>query len=135
MLLLEVKDLSICFGDTTVVDKLSFQINIGETLGVVGESGSGKTLTGLAIMGLLPLWAKVSGQINFYSENQQSCLDLISLPENIKEKIRGKHISIIFQPMTALNPVVRCKPTVNEILKIHTTLSNNEPKKQSNRTF
>ncbi len=129
MLLLEVKDLSICFGDTTVVDKLSFQINTGETLGVVGESGSGKTLTGLAIMGLLPLWAKVSGQINFYSENQQSCLDLINLPENQKEKIRGKNISIIFQePMTALNPVVRCGNQVNEILKIHTTLSNNDRK-------
>jgi len=125
MPLLEVRNLSILFGNkrsSLVVDNISFTLEHGETLGVVGESGSGKTLTGLSIMGLAPIGAKVTGEIllNFGSEK----INLNSLPGKKRNKYRGKIISMIFQdPMTSLNPSVRCGKQVDEILKIHTGLS------------
>ena len=132
MSLLEVNKLTIQFSqshESIAVDSLSFTLNTGETLGIVGESGSGKSLTGLAIMGLLPREAKVSGNIKFQpqenddNENQES-YKLISLSEKEKQKIRGSKISMIFQePMTSLNPVLKCGKQVEEVLEIHTYLS------------
>jgi peptide/nickel transport system ATP-binding protein len=125
MPLLDVRNLTIFFGKNNaipVVNDISFTLEHGETLGVVGESGSGKTLTGLAIMGLAPKGAKVSGEIilNLGSEN----ININLLSEKKRIKYRGKIISMIFQdPMTSLNPSVRCGKQVDEILKTHTSLS------------
>jgi len=103
---LKVEELSCGFntedGYVRVVERLSFDIDAGKTLGLVGESGCGKTVTALAIMGLLP---KPSGHIEggtvFFRGN---VLSNTSAP-NLKE-VRGRNISMIFQePMTALNPV------------------------------
>jgi len=103
---LKVEELSCGFrteeGYIRVVERLSFDVGAGKTIGLVGESGCGKTVTALAIMGLLP---RPSGHIEdgtvFFRGN---VLSSTSTP-NLKE-VRGKHISMIFQePMTALNPV------------------------------
>src|SRR5580698_9009522 len=100
--LLEVSNLTIAFGATTVVDQISFSIATGETLALVGESGSGKSATSLALLRLLPPSATVSGSIRFDGRA------LESLPEAGIRKLRGAAISMIFQePMTALNPVMR----------------------------
>ena len=78
---------------------LSFVLAAGETLGIVGESGSGKTQTALALMGLLPETAHVSGHA-FFQEN-----DLLQLTQPELNRFRGSAMSMIFQyPMTALNP-------------------------------
>ena len=141
MPLLSVHDLSVWFGNNRskpVVNKISFSLEKGEILGVVGESGSGKSLTGLAIMGLLPNNAKTSGSIyfsetEFSSESNSSTLNLLQFSENEFQKLRGSKISMIFQePMTALNPVIKCGRQVQEILGIHTSLSKSE---QRNRVI
>jgi len=103
---LKVEELSCGFttedGYVRVVERLSFDIDAGKTLGLVGESGCGKTVTALAIMGLLPRPSgRVEGGTVFFHGN---VLSNTSTP-NLKE-VRGRNISMIFQePMTALNPV------------------------------
>jgi len=103
-----------------VIDNLSFELYRGETLGIVGESGSGKSLTALSIMGLLPETAhKLSGQLLFAPAKA----DLGELPSMALSQIRGKQIGMIFQePMTALNPVLRCGEQVQEALMLHKKL-------------
>ncbi len=120
MALLEVNELSISFhseGKTKeVVHQVSFSIERGQTLGIVGESGSGKSVTCQSIMGLLPKKQSLinSGSIIFDD------LDLRELPEKQMRNIRGNRISMIFQePMTALNPVIKCGKQVTEILHRH----------------
>src|SRR5690242_364576 len=96
--LLEVRDLTIAFGQYPAVKSISFHINEGETLGLVGESGSGKSATSLATLRLLPATAQVSGSIAFAGE------ELLKLPEESMRRHRGRSIAMIFQePMTALN--------------------------------
>ncbi len=130
MPLLEVNNLTVAFGkdkSKVAVDKISFTLEEGETLGVVGESGSGKTLTGLSVIGLVPSYANTSGEIYFYSGLKKE--NLLQLPEKEKKKYRGKIISMIFQePMTALNPVMYCGKQVEEVLKIHTSLNKSQRK-------
>jgi peptide/nickel transport system ATP-binding protein len=132
MSLLEVNGLSLVFGNKsadTVVEDLSFTLQEGETLGIVGESGSGKSLTGLSIIGLLPSDAQTTGEILFYDGNR--VIDLLTLTEKEKRNLRGNQISMIFQePMTALNPVMRCGRQVEEILKIHGKLSLHQRKEK-----
>ena len=112
--LLEVQDLTIAFGANTVVDRISFAIQPGETLGLVGESGSGKSATSLALPRLLPSNAKVSGSISFAGKQLQT------LPESAMRKLRGSSIAMIFQePMTALNPVMRVGEQIGEALVAH----------------
>ena len=88
-------------GVVKAVDDISFQLELGRTLGIVGESGSGKSVTSLSIMRLLTSNAKIeSGRIAFLGK------DLVGLPEKQMQSIRGRDISMIFQePMTSLNPV------------------------------
>jgi peptide/nickel transport system ATP-binding protein len=112
--LLEVRELSIAFGDRLVVDRISFTLAPGETLGLVGESGSGKSATSLAVLRLLPGSAHVSGSIVFQGQ------DLLALPEESMRRLRGTGISMIFQePMTALNPVMRVGEQIAEALRAH----------------
>lgn len=112
--ILEVKNLSVAFSGRTVVEGLTLTLMRGETLGIVGESGSGKSVSTMALMGLLPKNATVTGQ---------AMLDGINLLEQNEEQmrsIRGRRISMIFQePMTSLNPVQKCGEQVMEMLKAH----------------
>jgi microcin C transport system ATP-binding protein len=114
--LLEVRDLSIAFGDTTVVDRIGFSIAKGETLALVGESGSGKSVTGLSILQLLPYpYARhPSGSIKFGGQ------ELLGVPQAALRKIRGARISMIFQePMTSLNPLHRIERQITEAILLH----------------
>src|SRR5690606_5047945 len=121
--LLSVRDLEISFGNkkesVEVVHAVSFDVLKGEVLGIVGESGSGKSVTSLGIMGLLPNHnTKITGSINFETTS------LTSLDTKELQKIRGREISMIFQePMTALNPSLKCGKQVSEILRHHLKLS------------
>ncbi len=114
---------------------MSYSIQEGETLGVVGESGSGKSLTSLAIMGLLHPAAKVdSGEILFHHKGQT--IDLLNLKEDEIRKFRGNDIAMIFQePMTSLNPVIKCGEQVAEALRLHKKLSKKEARVRTIELF
>ena len=112
--LLEVSDLTIAFAGRPAVDRISFTLAAGETLGLVGESGSGKSATSLAMMRLLPPSAQVSGSIRFAGR------ELLDLPERAMRSLRGRELGMIFQePMTALNPVMRVSEQIAEGLRAH----------------
>lgn len=118
--LISVENLSVIFktdeGDITAVDQISFTIDKRETVGIVGESGSGKSVTSKAIMGLI----RSPGVIDKKSRIQLNAIDLITIPEKQMEKIRGNHISMIFQePMTSLNPVFKIGDQISEVMMIH----------------
>ena len=123
--LLNVKNLSIAFGDTKVIHDISYHLNTNEILGIVGESGSGKSVSSLAILGLLPKGISkiTSGTIEFLDQE----LTLLNL--KAYQKIRGNDIAMIFQePMSSLNPSMTCGKQVEEILFQHTSLSKKEVK-------
>lgn len=122
---LEVKDLTASFetesGRFAALDKVSFGVPKGKTLGVVGESGCGKSVTSLCIMGLLPRPSGVieSGQILFERESGQVD-DLTKISVDDYYRVRGREIAMIFQePMTALNPVKRISSQIKEVFELH----------------
>jgi peptide/nickel transport system ATP-binding protein len=125
-MLLNVSNLQLSFGNNIVLDNISFSLNEKETIGIVGESGSGKSLTALSIIGLLPNSATVNnGTIEYFENNKP--IDLLSITEKEKQQIRGNKISMIFQePMTSLNPVMKCGKQVAEVLEYHKNYSFNE---------
>ena len=115
--LLSVKNLTVKFGESAVVNDISFDITHGETLALVGESGSGKTMTALAITQLLPLAAKLDKKSCVYLQGE----DLFLKSELMMQKIRGSRIGMIFQEaITALNPVLTVGHQIDEVLKAHT---------------
>jgi peptide/nickel transport system ATP-binding protein len=118
--------------ETQIIKSISFHINSNEIVAIVGESGSGKSITSLAIMGLLPkkISKITSGQISFNNQ------DLVGLAEKHYQKIRGNDIAMIFQePMSSLNPSMRCGKQVEEILKEHTNLNKAEITSEVMRLF
>ncbi|CAL2080429.1 ABC transporter ATP-binding protein [Tenacibaculum sp. 190524A02b] len=123
--MLQVKNLSISFGKNRVLDNISFTIKKNQIVGLVGESGSGKSISSLAVMGLLPNSAEISGSIIFRS------IDLLTFSNQKFQKIRGKDIAMIFQePMSSLNPTLTCGYQVVEILQQHTNFSKKEIKEE-----
>lgn len=117
--LLAVRNLKISFGTAEAVCGIDFEIGEGEVLGLVGESGSGKSATSLAVMGLLPGTAHVSGEILWRgADGGQS--NLLREPADALRKLRGREIAMIFQePMTALNPVMTIGTQVAEAAVAH----------------
>ena len=110
--LLCVQNLSVRFGDRTVVNDISFDIARGEKLALVGESGSGKTVTALSLLRLAAN-AHISGKAVFDGR------ELISLPERELRAIRGQDIAMIFQePMTALNPLMIVGDQIAEVIAL-----------------
>jgi oligopeptide/dipeptide ABC transporter ATP-binding protein len=142
--LLDVRDLTIHFPPSrggsqqnpgvpaAAVSRISFSIAPGEVLGLVGESGSGKSITSLAIMGLLPPAAQVSGEILFQNvvrnEDQSgTAINLLKLPPDELRQLRGSRMAMIFQePMTALNPVMRVGDQIAEAVLAHHSVSKAE---------
>ncbi len=125
MTLLSIQDLSVQFGDATVVDKISFDIRAGEKFALVGESGSGKTVSALSLMRLLPD-AKISGQLLFEGE------PILQKSEAAMRRLRGKDIAMIFQePMTALNPLFTIGNQIAEVLMLHEGLSARDAAKRA----
>ncbi|GAA3631330.1 ABC transporter ATP-binding protein [Flavivirga jejuensis] len=126
--ILNIKNLSISFGENEVIHNISYHLNKNEILGIVGESGSGKSVSSLAILGLLPknISKITSGSINYNNK------DLSVLASKAFQNIRGKKIAMIFQePMSSLNPSMTCGKQVQEILLQHTTLSKQEAKEET----
>ena len=119
MALLDVKELSVHFGDEKApfkaVDRISYQVNQGEVLGIVGESGSGKSVSSLAVMGLIDFPGRVSAKgLEFEGK------DLLSLPPKEKRELVGADIAMIFQdPMTSLNPAYTVGFQIMEAIKTH----------------
>ena len=113
--LLEVRDLSIAFGrHDPVVRGLDLDLAAGQRLGIIGESGSGKTVTALAIMGLLPDNARVTGSIRLQGQ------ELVGLSDRELSRLRGDAMSMIFQePMTALDPTMTTGRQVAEAFRLH----------------
>ncbi|MDO8358757.1 MAG: ABC transporter ATP-binding protein [Devosia sp.] len=125
--LIEVANMSVHFGDTKIVDRLSFTLMPGETLGIVGESGSGKSMTALAIMRLLPRGGTITAdRLRVLGE------DLLSAGEARLEDIRGSVMGMIFQePMTALNPVLTIGDQLGETVRRHTGVGRREARTRS----
>ena len=118
--LLRVEDLSVGFVSdgqkSQAVNKVSFHIKHGETVGLVGESGSGKSVSALSILRLLPYPTAFhdSGAV-FFDD-----VDLMQQSENIMRSVRGNRISMIFQePMSSLNPLHSIEKQISEIVEIH----------------
>ena len=122
MPLLEVTDVRVTLqtarGPADALRGVSFTLQRGDTLGLIGESGCGKSITALALMGLLPEDAVVSGSIRFDG------IELTTLDESELCKLRGHRIGMVFQePMTALNPLHTIGHQIAEPLRLHKKLS------------
>ncbi|MEW9871602.1 dipeptide/oligopeptide/nickel ABC transporter permease/ATP-binding protein [Arthrobacter sp. HS15c] len=118
---LEVRNLSIRFpgrfGDTAIVDNVSFTVREGETMGLVGESGCGKSITSLAIMGLLPKTAKISGSITF---DGKELLDPATGNSSAKayQGLRGEQIAMVYQDaLSSLNPSMKIKDQMLQLTR------------------
>ena len=115
---LSVRDLTVTYasdaGPVTAVEGLCFDVAAGETLGIVGESGSGKSAASMAIMGLLPRSATVTGSIRFRGR------ELLSLSDQEMRPIRGRDIAVIFQDaLASLNPMATVGAQIAEALRVH----------------
>lgn len=139
--LLEVHHLNVLFHQNGIfnhaVNDVSFTVKKGEIVGIVGESGSGKTVTSLSIMHLIPSPpGRISGGQMLFRKKDNSVVDLNILSNEEIRKIRGNEISMIFQePMTSLNPVMKCGEQVAEALMLHKKLSFHDAKKQTIELF
>jgi len=123
-----VTEFSTPSGTLRAVEGVNFQVEKGKVLGIVGESGCGKSVTALSVMRLLPVpFGKVKeGKILFKGEN------LLTLPEKEMQKIRGKHISMVFQePMTSLNPVFTIGNQISEMVRLHLQLNRSDGKQKA----
>jgi peptide/nickel transport system ATP-binding protein len=116
--LLEVTDLSVAFPTDTervaAVRGMNFHVDPGEVVALVGESGAGKSASAMAVVGLLPEYAEVSGSIRLHGN------ELLGLADEQMSRIRGKEIGTVFQdPMSALTPVYTVGDQIAEALRVH----------------
>jgi peptide/nickel transport system ATP-binding protein len=130
--LLAVQDLRVTLatprGPADALRGISFAIERGQTLGLIGESGCGKSLTALALMGLLPDSATVSGSLRFDGR------ELIGLAEDDWCQLRGNRLAMVFQePMTALNPLHTLAQQIGESLRLHQHLDGRAARAESLR--
>ncbi|MEM9107175.1 MAG: ABC transporter ATP-binding protein [Pseudomonadota bacterium] len=130
--LISIRDLSVAFRqgkeETLAVNRVSFDINKGETVALVGESGSGKSVTALSVLKLLPYPAAShpSGRI-LYGET-----DLLAASDSDLREVRGNDVTMIFQePMTSLNPLHTIERQIGEILSLHQGLFDKEARERT----
>ena len=118
--LVTVANMNITFDDFKAVSGLSFELFPNEILGVVGESGSGKSVTAMSLLGLLPEQEQILQAEEMTFQDRA----LFPFDKAVFSALRGKEIGVIFQdPMSALNPSMRCGKQVAEMLQLHTRLS------------
>ena len=128
-----VQDLSVRFktkyGSAAAVNHVSFSLKKGEKLGLVGESGSGKSVTSKSIIRLLPTPpAQITGSIRLNGE------ELLTKTERQMCRVRGNQISMIFQePMTSLNPIIKCGRQIAESLRLHRGMNKKEAMEEAIR--
>jgi peptide/nickel transport system ATP-binding protein len=116
--LIRIENLTVSFDGAPAVRGVDLMVRPGEALGLVGESGSGKSVTWLAALRLLPKKAVVGGRVLLDGR------DILTLPEPDVERIRGGRVAMIFQdPASALNPVLRIRRQMAEVLALHRGLS------------
>ena len=139
--IISVENLSVNFktedATTIAIQEISFSIEKGKTLAIVGESGSGKSVSALSILKLLPekITENKSGKITFYTK-ENATIDILTASNTQIEKIRGNDIGIIFQePMTSLNPLMKCGIQVAEVLMLHKKLSKEKAIEETIRLF
>ncbi|ESZ72738.1 microcin C ABC transporter ATP-binding protein YejF [Mesorhizobium sp. L103C119B0] len=121
MSLLQMENLSLAIGDTSILKGVDLSVAPGEVMGLVGESGSGKSMTALTIMRLLPHAARATGCVTFEG------IDILAATEDQMCALRGDDIGMVFQePMTALNPVKTIGEQVAEGIRWHTKASRAE---------
>jgi peptide/nickel transport system ATP-binding protein len=130
--MLQVRSLEVVLpgprGAARALRGIDFDLERGETAGLIGESGCGKSMTALALMGLLPQGAQVSGSIRFAGQ------ELVGLPDAAMCELRGQRIGMIFQePMTALNPLHRVGDQVAEPLRQHRGMGQREARAEALR--
>ena len=132
--ILEIKDLCVEFqtveGTVHAVDHLNYNLHKGEKLGIVGESGSGKSVSSLGMMQLIPNppGRITGGEILYHGK------DLVKASEKEMQKIRGNEISMIFQePMTSLNPIIKCGKQIAESLRLHRGMKKKEAMEEAVR--
>ncbi len=116
-----------------ILHHVSLELPQGKTLGIVGESGSGKSVTALSVMRLISpkIMRVVGGEIVFHDSRNNQDVSIFSLSEKELRKVRGARIAMIFQePMTSLNPVIRCGEQITEALLLHTTLTQKEARER-----
>ena len=119
---LSVQDLTVSFpseaGAVRAVRGISFDLAAGEVLGIVGESGSGKSVTSLAIMGLLPETATLTGSIKLHGD------ELIGKGDDDLSKLRGNELAMVFQdPLSSLTPIFTVGDQITEALEVHSHVS------------
>jgi peptide/nickel transport system ATP-binding protein len=124
---IELRDLSIAFGEREVVHLDRLELEQGEILGLAGESGSGKSMTALAILGLAPtVGASVRGTIFFEGRN------LLALSERALRDVRGRRIAMIFQgPVASFNPVFRVGALFVRTLLLHGATNKREARERA----
>jgi peptide/nickel transport system ATP-binding protein len=126
--LLEIRDLTVRYGDTTAVNGASLTVERGDVVGIVGESGSGKTTLGTTILGLLPDAAEVTGDVRFQGR------DLRTLPARESRKLRGAEIAAVFQnPATALDPAYTIGHQIVEVFRAHRKIARREARAEAVR--
>lgn len=139
--LLSIQNLNIGFrqGGNLVpaLHHISFSVNRGETVAIVGESGSGKSVTSLAVLRLLPVPpAEYTGGSILFSAQGADGVDLLRLPENEMQAVRGNRIAMVFQePMTSLNPLYTCGNQVMEAILLHQRVSYKAAKQKTIELF
>ena len=125
--ILTVENLEVAFGSRRILRGISLELEPGRTLGVVGESGCGKSMTGFAIMGMLPHPGKVIGGSIRLGDKE-----LTNLRQSEWVKLRGKQIALVMQdPFTSLNPMMRIGHQVAEALILHEGLAKEKAWKQA----
>ncbi|MBS1511411.1 MAG: ABC transporter ATP-binding protein [Bacteroidetes bacterium] len=133
--LLSIQNLTVQFRNegqlSTAVQNFSMEVKKGETVAIVGESGSGKSVTSLSLLQLLSGNAVITGKTLFHRTERQP-VNLVKLPPQTINRIRGKDIAMIFQePMTSLNPVFTCGHQVIEAIRAHENISAADAKRRA----
>ncbi|MBQ0037687.1 MAG: ABC transporter ATP-binding protein [Clostridiales bacterium] len=127
--MLEIRDLHVQFRDSDheCVRGINLTVGDGEIVGLVGESGSGKTVTAMMVSGLLK-----SDRVITHGDIILDGCQLLSAGDETLQKIQGRDICVVFQePMSAMNPVMRIGPQVEECLRVHTDLSKAERRERA----
>ena len=127
--MLEIRDLHVKFPgrDREAVAGVSLSIRAGEILGLVGESGSGKTVTAMSVAGLLP-----RKQCDYSGEILLDGKELLHADRAELRNIQGREIGVVFQePQSALDPLMKIGPQVEEVLRVHTKLGREERRRQA----
>ena len=127
--MLEIRDLHVKFHnrDREAVAGVSLSIQAGEILGLVAESGSGKTVTAMSVAGLLP-----RKQCDYSGEILLDGKELLHADRAELRNIQGREIGVVFQePQSALDPLMKIGPQVEEVLRVHTSLSREERRRRA----